>query len=72
MDKLESERRRIVDFCLEAQNWTVDQLKAGVLASDVAKNHESVIVVNDNDKDVKIKVTLYFVVKDCYEDIEIP
>ena len=37
MGKLEGERRRIVDFCLQAHNWTVDQLKAGVLASDVAK-----------------------------------
>lgn len=38
MGKLTGERRRIVDFCLEAHNWTVDQLKAGVIASDVAKN----------------------------------
>ena len=37
MGKLEGERRRIVDFCLQAHNWTVDQLKAGVMASDVAK-----------------------------------
>ncbi len=37
MGKLEGERRRIVDFCLQAHDWTVDQLKAGVLASDVAK-----------------------------------
>ena len=37
MGKLEGERRKIVDFCLQAHNWTVDQLKAGVMASDVAK-----------------------------------
>ena len=37
MGKLEGERRRIVEFCLQAHDWTVDQLKAGVLASDVAK-----------------------------------
>ena len=37
MGKLEGERRRIVNFCLDAHNWTVDQLKAGVIASDVAK-----------------------------------
>ena len=37
MGKLEGERRRIVEFCLEAHNWTVNQLKAGIMASDVAK-----------------------------------
>lgn len=37
MGKLEGERRRIVDFCLEAHNWTVDRIKAGVMASDIAK-----------------------------------
>ena len=37
MGKLEGERRRIVEFCHEAHDWTVDQLKAGVIASDVAK-----------------------------------
>ncbi len=37
MGKLEGERRRIVDFCLQAHNWTVDKIKAGVMASDIAK-----------------------------------
>ena len=37
MGKLEGERRRVVDFCRQAHEWTVDQLKAGVVASDVAK-----------------------------------
>ena len=37
MGKLEGERREIVDFCLKAHNWTADQIKAGVLASDIAK-----------------------------------
>ena len=37
MGKLEGERRRIVEFCRQAHEWTVDQLKAGVMASDVAK-----------------------------------
>ncbi len=46
MGKLEGERRRIVDFCLEAHNWTVDQLKAGVMASDVAKNFYKLYVDN--------------------------
>ena len=38
MGKLEGERRRIVDFCLQAHNWTVDRIKAGVMASDIAKD----------------------------------
>ncbi len=39
MGKLEGERRNIVDFCLKAHDWTVDQIKAGVLASDIAKGY---------------------------------
>ena len=39
MGKLEGERRDIVDFCLAAHDWTVDQLKAGVMASDIAKGY---------------------------------
>ena len=38
MGKLEGERRRIVEFCLQAHDWTVDRIKAGVLASDIAKD----------------------------------
>lgn len=38
MGKLEGERRRIVEFCLKAHDWTVDRIKAGVLASDIAKD----------------------------------
>ena len=37
MGKLEGEKKRIVEFCLAAHNWTVEQLRAGVMASDVAK-----------------------------------
>ena len=37
MGKLEGERR-IVDFCLKAHDWTVDRIKAGVMASDIAKD----------------------------------
>ncbi len=46
MGKLEGERRRVVDFCLQAHNWTVDQLKAGVLASDIAKDFYKMYVDN--------------------------
>lgn len=38
MGKLEGERRRIVEFCLQAHEWTESQIKAGVMASDIAKN----------------------------------
>ena len=44
MGKLEGERRNIVDFCLKAHDWTVDQLKAGVMASDVAKGYYKMFV----------------------------
>ena len=46
MGKLEGERRRVVDFCLEAHNWTVDQLKAGVVAADIAKDFYKMYVDN--------------------------
>ncbi len=38
MGKLEGERRDIVEFCLKAHDWTVDRIKAGVMASDIAKD----------------------------------
>ena len=37
MGKLEGERRELVEFCHTAHDWTVDKIKAGVLASDIAK-----------------------------------
>ncbi|MBQ2715082.1 MAG: aminopeptidase P family protein [Clostridia bacterium] len=37
MGKLVGEKKRIVDFCLDCHNWTTDQIKAGKMASDVAK-----------------------------------
>ena len=38
MGKLEGERRELIEFCLKMHDWTVSKLKAGVMASDVAKN----------------------------------
>lgn len=38
MGKLEGERREIVDFCLKAHDWTCEKIKAGVMASDIAKD----------------------------------
>lgn len=35
--KLTQEKRELIEFCLEAHNWTYDHLKAGVLASDISK-----------------------------------
>ena len=37
MGKLEGERRELVEFCHKAHDWTTDRIKAGVLASDIAK-----------------------------------
>lgn len=37
MGKLTDERREYIQFCLDMHNWTKDQLKAGALASDIAK-----------------------------------
>ncbi len=38
MGKLEGERRKIVEFCKQAHDWTTERIKAGVLASDIAKD----------------------------------
>lgn len=37
MGKLEGERRELVEFCRQMHEWTGEQMKAGVMASDVAK-----------------------------------
>lgn len=37
MGKLEGERRELVKFCRKMHEWTCERIKAGVLASDVAK-----------------------------------
>ena len=37
MGKLEGERREIVEFCRQMHEWTGEQMKAGVMASDIAK-----------------------------------
>ncbi|MDD4495522.1 MAG: Xaa-Pro peptidase family protein [Eubacteriales bacterium] len=46
LGKLEGKRRDIVLFGLEAHNWTVKQLKAGVAASEVAKGFYQYYVDN--------------------------
>ncbi|MBO5295511.1 MAG: aminopeptidase P family protein [Clostridia bacterium] len=37
MGKLEGERRALVEFCRQMHEWTGEQMKAGVMASDIAK-----------------------------------
>ncbi|MBQ9773356.1 MAG: aminopeptidase P family protein [Clostridia bacterium] len=37
MGKLEGERRELVEFCRQMHEWTGEQIKAGVMASDIAK-----------------------------------
>ena len=37
MGKLDDERRRYIDFCKQAHDWTEKELRAGSMASDVAK-----------------------------------
>ncbi len=46
MGKLEGERRKIVDFCHTAHDWTTERIKAGVLASDIAKDFYKLYVEN--------------------------
>ena len=46
MGKLEGERRKVVEFAKQAHDWTIDQLKAGVIASDVAKGFYNLYVEN--------------------------
>lgn len=57
-------------MALGKKNWIIPDCELPAEGEGVLKGHESVIVVNDNEKDVKIKVTLYFTEKPCYDKIE--
>lgn len=46
LGKLTGKRRDIVLFALEAHNWTQRQLKAGIVAADVARNFHKFYVDN--------------------------
>ncbi len=46
LGKLEGKRRDVVMFGLEAHNWTQKQVKAGVMASDIAKDFYKYFVDN--------------------------
>ena len=49
--------------------WLIPDCELPPPGEGELKGHESVIIVNDNDRDVTIRVTLYFADKDHYEDI---
>lgn len=46
LGKLEGRRREVVMFGLQAHNWSQQQVKAGVVASDIAKNFYQYYVEN--------------------------
>jgi len=50
LGKLEGERREIIQFCRQMHSWTIDQVKTGVLASDIAKNFYKQYVDNGYEK----------------------
>ncbi len=52
------------------KNWLIPDCELPEAGEGVLKGHESVIVVNDEDLPAKIKVTLYFTDKMCYDNIE--
>ena len=49
--------------------WLIPDCELPPPGEGELKGHESVIIVNDNDRDVTIRVTLYFADKDHYEDV---
>ena len=51
------------------KTWIIPDCELPKPGEGVAKGHESVIIVNDSDVDAEIKVKLFFVDKDAYEDI---
>ena len=50
LGKLEGRRREIVQFCRQAHAWTVEQVKAGVVASTIAKDFYRYYVENGFEK----------------------
>ncbi len=56
-------------MALGKKNWIIPDCELPKEGEGVLKGHESVIIVNDNDVDVNIKVTLYFTDEPCYDKI---
>lgn len=52
------------------KTWIIPDCELPQPGEGKMKGHESVIIVNDNDFDVKINVTVYFTDKECYDKIE--
>ncbi len=50
--------------------WILPDCELPKEGEGIAKGHESVIVVNDSDKDANISVKLFFVDKEPYEEIK--
>ena len=46
MGKPTEEKKKIIDFCLKAHNWTEAQIKEGVMASDIAKGFYELYLEN--------------------------
>lgn len=51
------------------KDWIIPDCELPPEGEGVLKGHESVVIVNDSDKKAVIKVKLYFVDKEAYEDI---
>jgi hypothetical protein len=52
------------------KTWIIPDCELPPAGEGVAKGHESVIIVNDSDKDAEISVKLFFTDKEPYEDIK--
>lgn len=55
---------------LGKRDWIIPDCELPPEGEGIMKGHESVIVVNDTDEVAKIKVTLFFVDREPYKDIE--
>ena len=56
-------------MALGKKNWIIPDCELPEEGEGILKGHESVIVVNDADKDAEIEVTLYFTDNPCYNKI---
>ena len=50
LGKLDGRRREIVQFCRDMHKWSVEQVKAGVYAADIARNFHKKFVDNGFEK----------------------
>lgn len=54
---------------LGKKSWILPDCELPPEGEGAARGHESVIIVNDSDKDAHINVKLFFTDRDAYEDI---